>query len=106
MVTKTTDGKFRASYLVGGIFVEAGVFDTPIEAETEADRRRLAVLEKYINNMPILFYRDVMQIYVASLKNFKNRLDNMPTSYSGDTSKEEIEKFKRLLDVYCYRLGL
>lgn len=105
MVTKTSDGKFRASYLVGGIFVEVGVFDTAVEAETEADRKRLNVLKKTITNLPGVVTLDVFEIYSASLRNFKKRLDNMPVIYQSDISIEETKKFKQLLDKYYYKIG-
>lgn len=103
MVTKTSDGKFRASYLLDGNFVDVGVFDTAVEAETEADRKRLNVLKKAITNLPEVVTCDVVEIYFASLRNFKKRLDKMPISDLSDISKEEIEKFKQLLDPYYNR---
>jgi hypothetical protein len=105
MVTKTTNGKFRASYLVDGNFVDAGVFDTVVEAETEADRKRLNVYKKAITNLPGVVTLDVFEIYSASLRNFKKRLDNMPVIYQSDISIEEIKKFKQLLDKYYYKIG-
>lgn len=100
MVTKTSDGKFRASYLVDGNFVDAGVFDTAVEAETEADRARQNMLVRSISDRNNTISNDAVELYVESIKSFKRNIRALFPHVHSVAVVSEIRTLAELLEKY------